>query len=94
MGISPFFSLASRLASNRMEFINDGTVPPAMKSITVYRVNYLTKTREPIGAVVERRRKDRGDNRMGLLRLARKAYASCAQEAFQIAIDWDEARPV
>ncbi len=65
-----------------------------MKNVTVYRVDYINRTRVPIGLVVERRAKDRGDNLLGLLRLAKKAYATTAEEAFHIAVDWDEARMV
>lgn len=40
----------------------------------------------------ERRRKERGDNRIGLLRLARKAHAATPEEALFIAVDGNEAR--
>ncbi len=63
-----------------------------MKAVTVYRVDYLRKTRVPIGVVLERRRKERGDNLLGLLRLARKAFASSPEEALSIAVDGKEAR--
>lgn len=58
-----------------------------MQIVTVYRIDYLKKTRVPIGVVVERRRKDRGDNLLGLLRVARKTYSSAALDSIQIAID-------
>ncbi len=58
-----------------------------MQSVTVYRIDYAKKTRVPIGTVVERRKKDRGDNLLGLLRVARKTYSSLAQDSIQIAID-------
>ncbi len=58
-----------------------------MKNITVYRVDYVRKTRVPIGMVVERRAKERGDNLIGLLRMARRAFSSSAQEALHIAVD-------
>lgn len=63
-----------------------------MKTVTVYRVDYLRKTRVPIGAVLERRRKERGDNLIGLLRVARKTFASSPEEALYIAVDGKEAR--
>ncbi len=63
-----------------------------MKNVTVYRVDYIKRTRVPIGSVVERRQRDRGDNLIGLLRLAKKAYATTPEEAFHIAIDLEEAR--
>lgn len=58
----------------------------------MYRVDYLSKTRVPIGVVEERRRKERGDNLIGLLRLARKTFASSPEEALYIAVDGKEAR--
>lgn len=45
-----------------------------MKSYTVYRFDYLRQVREPIGELVERRRKDRGNNTEALLRLAQRIY--------------------
>ena len=62
-----------------------------MKQVTVYRVDYVKKTRVPIGHVVERRTKERGDNLIGLLRLARQRYSSSPQEALEIAVDRAEA---
>lgn len=58
-----------------------------MKSVTVYRIDYVKKTRVPIGTVVERRKKDRGNGLLGLLRVARQTYSSSPQENIQIAID-------
>lgn len=63
-----------------------------MKIITVYRVDYVRKTRVAIGWVAERRQKERGDNLLGLLRLARKIYGTGASEALYITVDWKEAR--
>ena len=58
-----------------------------MKNVTVFQVDYVRKTKVPIGMVIERRTKERGDNILGLLRLARKAYAASPEEALTIAID-------
>ena len=58
-----------------------------VKNVTVFQVDYVRKTKVPIGKVIERRTKERGDNILGLLRLARKAYASSPEEALNIAID-------
>jgi hypothetical protein len=63
-----------------------------MKNITVYRVDYVRKMKVPIGSVVERREKERGDNIIGLLRKARKSFSSSPEEAFHIAIDLSSAR--
>ena len=62
-----------------------------MKQVTVYRVDYVKKTKVPIGHVVERRTKERGDNLIGLLRLARKTYSRSPQDALHIAVDRLEA---
>ncbi len=62
-----------------------------MKQVTVYRVDYVKRTKVPIGHVLERRTKERGDNLIGLLRLARKTYSRSPQEALQIAVDRVEA---
>jgi len=62
-----------------------------MKPVSVYRVDYVRKTKVLIGTVLERRTKDRGDNLIGLLRLARKMFASSPEEAFLIALDRQEA---
>lgn len=53
----------------------------------MYRVDYVRKTKVPIGWVVERRDRERGDNLIGLLRLARKAFASSPEEALRIAVE-------
>lgn len=58
-----------------------------MRNIIVYRVDYVRKTKVPIGWVVERRDRERGDNLIGLLRLARKAFASSPEEALRIAVE-------
>ncbi|PWB63902.1 MAG: hypothetical protein C3F14_07465 [Deltaproteobacteria bacterium] len=63
-----------------------------MKSVSVYRVDYVRKTKVRIGTVVERRLKERGNNLAGLLNLARILYAASPQEAFLTAIDGQEAR--
>ncbi len=63
-----------------------------MRTVTVYRVDYVKKTRVPIGEVQERRKKDRGRNLIGLLRLARKTYGTDPDDAIHIAVDNREAR--
>jgi len=47
-----------------------------MKTYTVYRVDHRTNKQELIGKVVERRKGERDDNAAGMLRLARKIYAT------------------
>lgn len=63
-----------------------------METITVYRVDSVRKNWTPIGWVAERRKNERGHNLVGLLRLARKTFASSPEDALRIAIDDVEAR--
>ena len=49
------------------------------KTYIVYSYDYLRQVREPVGKVVERRMKDRGDNEASLLRLAQKLYPASSQ---------------
>jgi hypothetical protein len=63
-----------------------------MKPVSVYRVDYVKRTRVRVGTVVERRSRDRGDNLKGLLHLAKLRFSSTPQEAFLTALDWQEAR--
>jgi hypothetical protein len=63
-----------------------------MRPVSVYRVDYVRKTKVRIGTVVERRSKERGGNLSGLLFLARKMFAASPQEAISIALDGQEAR--
>ncbi|HEY5765566.1 MAG TPA: hypothetical protein VIS30_06015 [Candidatus Deferrimicrobiaceae bacterium] len=58
-----------------------------MKNVTVYRVDYVRKTKVPIGSVMERRNAERGNNLIGLLRLARKSFATGPQEAIETVVD-------
>ncbi len=59
----------------------------AMKIVTVYKIDRVKKTRVPIGVVVERRKKDRGENLLGLLRVARKTYSTSELDSIQVAVD-------
>lgn len=63
-----------------------------MRTVTVYRVDYVKKTKVPIGRIEERRKKDRGGNLLGLLRLARKIYGRGPEDAIFIVVDSREAR--
>lgn len=63
-----------------------------MRNVAVYRVDYVRKTKVPIGWVVERRDRERGDNLIGLLRLARKAYSSSPEDALEIAVERPRAK--
>jgi hypothetical protein len=61
-----------------------------MKHVAVYRVDSVKNTKERIGTVIERRKRDRGNNRNGLLRLARKLFAASPEDALLIALDLPE----
>ena len=55
-----------------------------MKTYTVYRYDYLRQVREPVGELVERRSKDRGNNTEALLRLAQRIYSTSSLESHLI----------
>jgi hypothetical protein len=52
-----------------------------MKTYTVYRFDYTRQEREPVGKLLERRIKDRGNNTEALLRLARKLYSTSSLDS-------------
>ena len=63
-----------------------------MRAVTVYRVDYGRKTKDPIGAVMEKRKTDRAHNYHDLLRLARRLFALDTADALHIVIDVRHAR--
>jgi len=52
-----------------------------MKTYTVYRFDYTRQEREPVGKLLERRIKDRGNNTEALLRLAQKLYSTSSLDS-------------
>ena len=52
-----------------------------MKTYTVYRFDYIRLVREPVGELVERRSKDRGNNTEALLRLAQRLYSTSSLDS-------------
>jgi len=58
-----------------------------MRAINVYRVDSGRKTKDLIGVVFENRKRERVGNYHDLLRLARRLFASNAQDAVLILID-------
>ena len=56
------------------------------RAFTVYRVDYVHRTRVPIGRILERRRAPRRNDAIGLLQLARRQYSAGTDEALSIAI--------
>lgn len=55
-----------------------------MKKISIYRVDGVTKADVLLGTVKERRKIERGDNLVGLMRVARKLFTSQQHESFRI----------
>jgi hypothetical protein len=58
-----------------------------MKTVKVYQVDYVRKTKRPIGIVEERRNSDRPGNGTGLLHRARRKFAASADEAFRTIVN-------
>ena len=51
-----------------------------LKTYVVYSYDYIRQVREPVGKVVERRIKERGDNEVSLLKLAQKLYPTSSPD--------------
>lgn len=58
-----------------------------MHGYIVYSVNYVEREKTPIGGVIERRNKYRPDNLLGLLKVARKAFAGNPEKAFKVVLE-------
>lgn len=57
------------------------------KVYKVYRVDYITKLKIPIGTVTERRNKSRGTaSHLGLMKLARKMFAQSPEDQMRIIV--------
>ena len=63
-----------------------------MRAITVYRVDSVKKTKDPIGVVLEKRKTERAHNYHDLLRLARRLFAVNAADALHIVVDTSQSR--
>lgn len=60
---------------------------PMGKTYKVYRVDYLTRMKIPIGVVTERRSQPRGGaNHFSLTTLARNMYAESAEDRIRIIV--------
>ena len=58
-----------------------------LKTVMVYWMDQKNMRKEPIGILTERRKLERDDNNaIGMLRLARKEFASTEEEAKRIVI--------
>jgi len=63
-----------------------------MRAVTVYRVDYGRRTKEPIGVVMENRKTERTNNYNDLLRLARRLFANDTADSVHIVIAMNQAR--
>ena len=63
-----------------------------MRAVTVYRVDYGRKTKDPVGVVFEMRKTERANNYNDLLRLARRLFAVDTSDAVHIVIDVSHSR--
>ncbi|OGP81358.1 MAG: hypothetical protein A2Z13_06430 [Deltaproteobacteria bacterium RBG_16_64_85] len=57
-----------------------------LKTIMVYRMDIKNMRKEPIGILIERRKSERENNAVGMLRLARKKFAKTEEESKRIVI--------
>lgn len=55
-----------------------------MTTITVYRIDEVRKAKLQVGTIVERRRKERGNNTAGLLRLATSRFKLSSCQKIQV----------
>ena len=63
-----------------------------MRAVTVYRVDYGRKTKDPVGVVFEMRKTEHANNYNDLLRLARRLFAVDTAVSVHIVIDVSHAR--
>ena len=63
-----------------------------MRAVTVYRVDYGGRTKNPVGVVYENRKTERTNNYNDLLRLAQRLFALDMEDAIHIVIDVRQAR--
>ncbi|MBM2828054.1 MAG: hypothetical protein HW408_586 [Actinobacteria bacterium] len=66
-----------------------------IKTVMVYSLDNDTKSMEPLGILVERRKKERGDNITGMVHLARKEFDGTEDNSSRITVgDYVTAEPV
>jgi len=63
-----------------------------MRAVTVYRMDYGRKIKDPVGVVLEQRKTERTNNYNDLLRLAQRLFALDTADAVNIVIDVRQAR--
>ena len=69
-----------------------GKQEETLRAVTVYRVDYGRKTKDPVGVVLEQRKTERTNNYNDLLRLARRLFALDTTDTVHIVIDVRQAR--
>jgi hypothetical protein len=69
-----------------------GKQEETVRAVTVYRVDYGGRTKNPIGVVYENRKTERTNNHNDLLRLARRVFALNSVDTVHIVIDVSQAR--
>jgi hypothetical protein len=57
-----------------------------LKTVMVYWTDKKNMRKEPIGILIERRKSERENNAIGMLRLARKEFAKTEEESKRIVI--------
>lgn len=65
---------------------NSEPEPTMMKTVMVYRLDKDSKTKEPLGILVERRRAERGNNVIGMVHRARKEFSETEPDSARITI--------
>lgn len=54
-----------------------------MEKVVVYRIDHVNKRKVPVGRVLERRKQERGQNAIQLLRLAMRVFPSSLEDPRQ-----------
>jgi hypothetical protein len=60
-----------------------------VKSVLVYRLEGDTKAVVPVGILMDRRNHERGDNAIGMLRMAKREFAESEKEAANLFIKYE-----
>jgi hypothetical protein len=60
-----------------------------VKSVLVYRLDSETKAVVPVGILMDRRNQERGDNVIGMLRLAKREFAESEKDAANLFIKYE-----
>jgi hypothetical protein len=63
-----------------------------MRAVTVYRMDFGRKIKDPVGVVLEQRKTERTNNYNDLLRLAQRLFALDTADAVNIVIDVRQAK--